>query len=89
MTSSGSQDFEQAFRRMKAAVRLCMGLIEAASGDSQSDEKDLWAGVDAIVESASRDVKAIWKRRYATGVNCGGGAGTRIKPARTTCVPTV
>jgi hypothetical protein len=62
MKTSGSEDFEAAFQRMKSAVRLCMGLIEAAQGTE--NENDLWAGVDAIVENASRDVKNIWKRRY-------------------------
>ena len=81
MKSSGSQDFERAFQRMKSATRLCMGLIEAANGDSASDERDVWAAVDAIIESASRDVKDIWKGRYRPTSTINGN-GRRLQEIR-------
>ena len=65
--TSNNHEFDDAFKRMKSAVRLCMGLAESA--DPETDKKDVWAGVDAIVESASRDVKDIWKKKYATPTN--------------------
>ena len=69
-----SDDFEQAFQKMRSAALLCMGLIETALNDPNSNSDTMMAGVDAICEAATRDVKAIWKRRYTLVAN-----GVRFK----------
>lgn len=62
---NGNVEFTEAFQRTRAAARLCMALVEAGNNDPHTSEKVLWAGVDAIIEECCRDVKDIWKRRYA------------------------
>lgn len=74
-----SEEFEEAFRRTRAAARLCMALVEAGNTDPDTRDQVLWAGVDAIIEECCRDVKSIWKRRY-TVVTQNGTVKGRLNP---------